>query len=60
MEALSRKVPAHLQRDVYHWRLHVAIVRTEAQERLARMEGRRDSAEAGLSLVPAIAQGAAG
>ena len=37
MEALSRKVPAHLQRDVYHWRLHVAAVRSEAQDRLARI-----------------------
>jgi TRAP transporter TAXI family solute receptor len=38
MEALSRKVPAHLQRDVYHWRLHVSLVHTEALNRLRRME----------------------
>jgi hypothetical protein len=38
MEALSRKVPAHLQRDVYHWRLHVSLVHTEALNRLKRME----------------------
>src|SRR5262249_31591263 len=39
MERLSRKVPAHLQRDVYHWRLHVAAVRSEAQDRLAPVRG---------------------
>src|SRR5262249_12195226 len=49
MERLSRKVPAHLQRDVYHWRLHVAAVRSEAQDRLARMGGRRGSARPGPS-----------
>lgn len=30
LESLSRKLPGHWQRDVYHWRLHVALVRTEA------------------------------
>jgi TRAP transporter TAXI family solute receptor len=38
MEALSKKVPGGLQRDVYHWRLHVALVHTEAVDRLKRME----------------------
>jgi TRAP-type uncharacterized transport system substrate-binding protein len=57
METLSRKVPAHLQRDVYHWRLHVAVVRTEAQDRLTRMEGSRQPAVAKPSLVESIAQG---
>jgi TRAP transporter TAXI family solute receptor len=38
LETLSRKLPGHLQRDVYHWRLHVALVRTEARERLRRLE----------------------
>jgi TRAP transporter TAXI family solute receptor len=38
LEHLSRKLPAHLQRDVYHWRLHVALVRTEGVERLRRLE----------------------
>jgi TRAP transporter TAXI family solute receptor len=38
MEGLSRKVPAKFQRDVYHWRLHISLVRNEALERLARME----------------------
>jgi TRAP transporter TAXI family solute receptor len=38
MESLSRKVPAHLQRDVYNWRLHVSLVRGEAMDRLHRME----------------------
>jgi TRAP-type uncharacterized transport system substrate-binding protein len=37
MEGLSRKVPASFQREVYHWRAHVAMVRTEALERLSRM-----------------------
>ena len=37
LEALSRKLPAYLQRDVYHWRLHVAMVRTEALERWQRL-----------------------
>ena len=37
LEALSRKLPAYLQRDVYHWRLHVAMVRTEALERMQRL-----------------------
>jgi TRAP transporter TAXI family solute receptor len=38
LETLSRKLPGHLQRDVYHWRLHVALVRTEARDRLRRLE----------------------
>jgi TRAP transporter TAXI family solute receptor len=38
MEALSRKVPARLQRDVYDWRLHVALVHDEALDRLRRVE----------------------
>ncbi len=37
LEALSRKLPAYLQRDIYHWRLHVAMVRTEGQYRLQRL-----------------------
>ena len=38
MEGLSRKVPGHFQREVFHWRLHVALVRTEALDRLRRLE----------------------
>jgi TRAP transporter TAXI family solute receptor len=38
LETLSRKLPAHLQRDVYHWRLHVAMVRAEGSDRLRRLE----------------------
>ena len=34
MESLSRKVPTHLQINVYQWRLHVSHVRAEAVERL--------------------------
>jgi TRAP transporter TAXI family solute receptor len=40
LEALSRKLPGHLQRDVYQWRLHVALVRTEGRDRLRRLEDR--------------------
>lgn len=35
MERLSRKIPAYYQRDVYHWRLHVAMVQEEARHRVA-------------------------
>ncbi len=37
METISRKVPGHYQGEVYHWRLHVSLVRNEAVERLRRM-----------------------
>ena len=37
LEDLSRRLPAHLQRDLYDWRLHVAMVRTEGQDRLQRL-----------------------
>jgi TRAP transporter TAXI family solute receptor len=40
MAAISRKVPGHLQRDVYHWRFHVMMVRNEALVRLKKMEER--------------------
>jgi TRAP transporter TAXI family solute receptor len=40
MESLSRKIPGHLQRDVYHWRLHVAMVKNEALDRLKRLEAK--------------------
>lgn len=39
MERVSRKIPGHMQRDVYHWRSHVAMVREEALARLKRLEG---------------------
>jgi TRAP transporter TAXI family solute receptor len=38
MEKISRKVPGLYQREVYHWRLHISLVRNEALERLERME----------------------
>jgi TRAP transporter TAXI family solute receptor len=38
LENVSRKVPTHLQINVYQWRLHVAHVRAEAVERLWRLE----------------------
>jgi TRAP transporter TAXI family solute receptor len=37
---VSRKIPAHLQSDVYNWRLHVAMVHAEALERLHRLEAK--------------------
>jgi hypothetical protein len=40
MASISRKVPGHLQRDVYHWRFHVMLVRNEALLRLKKLEGR--------------------
>ena len=40
MEALARKVPAAQQRDLYQWRLHVSLVRTEALDRLGRLEAK--------------------
>lgn len=40
MERLSRKIPGHLQRDVYNWRLHTTLVEDEARELL---EERRKS-----------------
>src|SRR5262249_18940628 len=38
MEKFSQKVPARLQRDVYHWRVHVGVVRAEALDRLSHMQ----------------------
>ena len=35
--SLCQKVPASRQRDVYHWRLHVALIRDDAYARLAQM-----------------------
>lgn len=37
-EGLARRLGLQHQRDVYHCRLHVALVLTEARDRLARME----------------------
>jgi TRAP transporter TAXI family solute receptor len=42
METLSRKVPAALQRDLYNWRLHVSLVRTEALDRLRQLEAQEE------------------
>jgi hypothetical protein len=46
METLSRRIPGHLQDKVYHWRLHVSMVRGEAVERKLRM---REKAAAALA-----------
>jgi TRAP-type uncharacterized transport system substrate-binding protein len=56
METLSRKVPAPFQRDLYQWRLHVAMVLREAQDRLSRLEGRQ--AEPGFCQVSSIPKSA--
>src|SRR6185369_11302661 len=45
METLSRKVPAHMQGEVYDWRLHVSLVRTEALDRLQRLAGNANDKE---------------
>ena len=38
VQALSRKLPPQQQQDVYHWRLHVSLILSEAIERLNRTE----------------------
>lgn len=38
VQAVSHKLPPQQQQDVYHWRLHVSLIRTEAHDRLGRME----------------------
>jgi TRAP transporter TAXI family solute receptor len=49
LEKLSQKLPAHLQRDVYHWRLHVSLVRSEGRDRLHRLEEKPAESEQRLS-----------
>lgn len=45
MEAISRKVPGHYQQEVYHWRLHIIMVRNEVLARLrAVAEGKPSNA----------------
>jgi TRAP transporter TAXI family solute receptor len=39
IEGLTRRLGLHHQRDVYQCRLHVALVLTEARDRLSRLEG---------------------
>ena len=39
LETLARRLPAQLQRDLYDWRLHVAMVRTEGEDRMRRLAG---------------------
>ena len=38
IEGLARRLPLQHQRDVYHCRLHVALVLTEARDRLHRLD----------------------
>ena len=38
---LCRTVPPSRQRDVYHWRLHIALVRNDVAARLAQLESPR-------------------
>jgi uncharacterized protein len=38
VQVVSRKLPPQQQQDVYHWRLHVQLILSEAMERLGRME----------------------
>jgi TRAP transporter TAXI family solute receptor len=37
MEEMGRRIPANLQKDVYHWRLHAAHARNQAMERSAHL-----------------------
>ena len=38
VQAVSRRLPLQQQQDIYHWRLHVQLILSEALERLGRME----------------------
>ena len=38
VQLVSRKLPPQQQQDVYHWRLHVQLILSEAMERLDRMD----------------------
>jgi TRAP transporter TAXI family solute receptor len=59
MASISRKVPGHLQRDVYHWRFHVMMVRNEALVRLKKLEEDKAAAPATPApLAPSPATGA--
>ena len=42
VQTFSRKLPLQQQQDVYHWRLHVALILNEATARLGRMEATAD------------------
>ncbi len=37
MESVSRKIPMHLQTNIFQWRLHVSMVRNEARKLLRQM-----------------------
>jgi len=50
MDKVSRKIPTHLQINVYQWRLHVSHVRAEAADRLWRIRVEQgQAAEAAVS-----------
>jgi uncharacterized protein len=38
VQTFSRRLPLQQQQDVYHWRLHLSLILTEAVARLDRME----------------------
>ncbi len=38
VQTFSRRLPLQQQQDVYHWRLHLSLILTEATARLDRME----------------------
>lgn len=38
VQAVIQKLPLQQQQDIYHWRLHVQLILTEATTRLAQME----------------------
>ena len=51
---LSQKFSGRYQSDLYHWRLHLQIVRDEARERLGalRQRERQEQAAAGEQAQP--------
>src|SRR5262249_40129837 len=57
MESLSRKVPAHLQSGVYNGRRHVALVHTEAMDRLRRMEGNVTAVDPATTIIQNLEAG---
>jgi hypothetical protein len=40
---ISRKIPGHLQREVYTWRFHVLMVSNETLERIKRLEDKKST-----------------
>jgi hypothetical protein len=53
VQARARKLPLPQQRDIYHWRLHVALILNEATDRLGRIEAQdRDAGGRSVAAEP--------